>query len=465
MDALLLSRIQFAFVISFHVLFPAFTIGLAWWLSFVEWRWLRTHDAAWRRIYFFWMRIFAISFGMGVVSGIVMTFQFGANWPELSRVGGGILGPLLSYEVMTAFFLEASFLGVMLFGWGRVSEKLHFLATCMVAVGTLFSAFWILSANSWMHTPAGYALAGGIVEPADWLAIIFNPSFPYRLVHMTLAAFITSCFVIGGVSAWLLRRGIQADEARRMLHAAVAFAAITVPLQILAGDMHGLNTLEHQPIKVAAMEGHWHPAEPGAGVPLTVFAVPDQEAETNRHAIAIPRLGSLILTHEWDGDIPPLTSVPPEERPPVAPVFYAFRIMVGIGVLMLLLAWASAFAWWRGTLLRSRLLLGAWNLMLPAGFIALVAGWFVTEIGRQPWVVHGLMRTADAVGEQSVGMVLASLATYVVGYAFVFGFGVWYLARLVRRGPVPDRDGPDLEGGERTPARPISAAGIPGEDQ
>ncbi|RRN55529.1 cytochrome ubiquinol oxidase subunit I [Pseudoxanthomonas sp. SGNA-20] len=465
MDALLLSRIQFAFVISFHVLFPAFTIGLAWWLSFVEWRWLRTHDAAWRRIYFFWMRIFAISFGMGVVSGIVMTFQFGANWPELSRVGGGILGPLLSYEVMTAFFLEASFLGVMLFGWGRVSEKLHFLATCMVAVGTLFSAFWILSANSWMHTPAGYALAGGIVEPADWLAIIFNPSFPYRLVHMTLAAFITSCFVIGGVSAWLLRRGIQADEARRMLHAAVAFAAITVPLQILAGDMHGLNTLEHQPIKVAAMEGHWHPAEPGAGVPLTVFAVPDQEAETNRHAIAIPRLGSLILTHEWDGDIPPLTSVPPEERPPVAPVFYAFRIMVGIGVLMLLLAWASAFAWWRGTLLRSRLLLGAWNLMLPAGFIALVAGWFVTEIGRQPWVVHGLMRTADAVGEQSAGMVLASLATYVVGYAFVFGFGVWYLARLVRRGPVPDRDGPDLEGGERTPARPISAAGIPGEDQ
>ena len=465
MDALLLSRIQFAFVISFHVLFPAFTIGLAWWLSFVEWRWLRTHDAAWRRIYFFWMRIFAISFGMGVVSGIVMTFQFGANWPELSRVGGSILGPLLSYEVMTAFFLEASFLGVMLFGWGRVSEKLHFLATCMVAVGTLFSAFWILSANSWMHTPAGYALSGGIVEPADWLAIILNPSFPYRLVHMTLAAFITSCFVIGGVSAWLLRRGIQADEARRMLHAAVAFAAITVPLQILAGDMHGLNTLEHQPIKVAAMEGHWHPAEPGAGVPLTVFAVPDQEAETNRHAIAIPRLGSLILTHEWDGDIPPLTSVPPEERPPVAPVFYAFRIMVGIGVLMLLLAWASAFAWWRGTLLRSRLLLGAWNLMLPAGFIALVAGWFVTEIGRQPWVVHGLMRTADAVGEQSAGMVLASLATYVVGYAFVFGFGVWYLARLVRRGPVPDRDGPDLEGGERTPARPISAAGIPGEDQ
>ena len=463
-DALLLSRIQFAFVISFHVLFPAFTIGLAWWLSFVEWRWLRTRDPAWRHIYFFWMRIFAISFGMGVVSGIVMTFQFGANWPELSRVGGGILGPLLSYEVITAFFLEASFLGVMLFGWGRVSERLHFLATCLVALGTLLSAFWILSANSWMHTPAGHELVDGIVVPVDWWAVVFNPSFPYRLVHMTLAAFITSCFVIGGVAAWHLRRGIQTDAAARMLRAAVAFAAITVPLQILAGDLHGLNTLEHQPVKVAAMEAHWHAAEPGAGVPLVVLAWPDADAETNRHAVEIPRLGSLILTHEWDGDIPPLTSVPRDQRPPVAPVFFSFRVMVGIGVLMLVLSWASAIAWWRGRLLENRLLLAGWNLMLPSGFIALVAGWFVTEIGRQPWVVQGLMRTSEAVGEQSAGMVLASLATYIAGYAFVFGWGVWYLTRLVRRGPVPDGDGPDLDGGEHTPARPLSAGGMPGED-
>ena len=249
-----------------------------------------------------------------------------------------------------------------------------------------------------------------------------------------------------------------------MLRAAVAFAAITVPLQILAGDMHGLNTLEHQPLKVAAMEAHWHAAEPGAGVPLVVFAWPDADAETNRHAVEIPRLGSLILTHEWDGDIPPLTSVPREERPPVAPVFFAFRVMVGIGLLMLVLAWASALTWWRGGLFEHRWLLVAWNVMLPSGFVALIAGWFVTEIGRQPWVVQGLMRTSEAVGEQSAGMVLASLATYVVGYAFVFGFGVWYLTRLVRRWPVPDGDGPDLDGGDRTPARPISAAGIPGED-
>ncbi|MCC4620127.1 cytochrome ubiquinol oxidase subunit I [Xanthomonas cassavae CFBP 4642] len=457
MEALLLSRIQFALVISFHVLFPAFTIGLANFLGFLEWRWLRTHDEAWKRLYFFWLRIFAVSFGMGVVSGIVMAFQFGANWPELSRIAGSVIGPLLSYEVLTAFFLEASFLGVMLFGWGRVSERLHFFATCMVAIGTLVSTFWILSSNSWLHTPQGYAMVNGIVQPASWTQIIFNPSFPYRLVHMALGSFITTCFVIGGVGAYYLRKGVHVEVAARMLRLAVAFAAIVLPIQILVGDQHGLNTLEHQPLKLAAMEAHWHRAAAGAGVPLVVFALPDAEAERNDYEVAIPRLGSLILTHSTDGDITPLTTVPRDRRPPVAPVFFAFRIMVGLGMAMLLLAWLSALAWWRGRLHAPALVL-AWNAMLPAGFIALVAGWCVTEIGRQPWVIYGLLRTADAVGQQSTVTVAVSLLVYLLGYAFVFGFGIWYLTKLVRSGPQASRDGPDVAGGEHTPARPLSAA-------
>ncbi|KAB7771532.1 cytochrome ubiquinol oxidase subunit I [Xanthomonas maliensis] len=457
MEALLLSRIQFAFVIAFHVLFPAFTIGLASLLGFLEWRWLRSHDPLWKRLYFFWLRIFAVSFGMGVVSGIVMAFQFGANWPELSRIAGGVIGPLLSYEVLTAFFLEASFLGVMLFGWGRVSERLHFFATCMVALGTLVSTFWILSSNSWLHTPRGYTMVDGVVHPVNWLQIIFNPSFPYRLTHMALGSFITTCFVVGGVGAYYLRKGLHVDAAARMLRLAVAFAAIVLPIQIFVGDQHGLNTLQHQPMKVAAMEAHWHNEGAGKGVPLVVFALPDAAAERNDYQLAIPRLGSLILTHSRNGEIPPLTSVAPDQRPPVAPVFFAFRIMVGLGVAMLLLAWISALAWWRGRLHTPSLVL-AWNLMLPAGFIALVAGWFVTEIGRQPYVVYGLLRTADAVGQQSATMVAVSLAVYVIGYAFVFGWGIWYLAKLVRRGPQPSRDGPDVGHGEHTPARPLSAA-------
>jgi cytochrome d ubiquinol oxidase subunit I len=301
MDALLLSRIQFGFVISFHVLFPAFTVGLASWLAFVQWRWLRTGDRLWRDLYFFWLKIFAVSFGMGVVSGIVMSFQLGTNWSVLSTRAGGILGPLLGYEVLTAFFLEASFLGVMLFGWARVPERVHFLATVMVALGTLFSTFWILSANSWLHTPAGYqATAQGAFVPVDWWAIVFNPSFPYRLVHMSLAAFITTCFVIGGVGAWYLRRGRHRAAGMRMLKMAVAFACIAVPLQVVVGDLHGLNTLQHQPLKVAAMEGHWR-AEPGRGQPLVLVAWPDEQAGRNRWSVEIPRAGSLLLTHSWEG--------------------------------------------------------------------------------------------------------------------------------------------------------------------
>ncbi|MDT3487225.1 cytochrome ubiquinol oxidase subunit I [Stenotrophomonas maltophilia] len=458
MDALILSRIQFGFLISFHVLFPAFTIGLASWLGFVEWRWLRTRNPVWRELFFFWQKIFAVSFGMGVVSGIVMAFQFGTNWPRLSQVAGTVIGPLLTYEVLTAFFLEASFLGVMMFGWGRVSPRLHFLSTCMVALGTLFSTFWILASNSWLHTPAGYEMVNGVVHPVNWAEVVFNPSFPFRLAHMALGSFITTCFVIGGVGAWYLRRKEHAEAGKKMLKAAVIFAALIVPIQIFVGDMHGLNTLKHQPMKIAAVEAHWHQGPPGEGVPLVVFAVPNERQERNDLEIAIPRVGSLILTHSLDGTFAPLTSVPPSERPPVLPVFYAFRVMVGLGTLMLLVAWLSALALVRKKLFGSPLLLRVWNWMLPSGFIALVAGWFVTEMGRQPWVVYGVLRTADAVGPQTAWMTALSLAVYIAGYAFVFGWGIWYLVKILRHGPRTHDAGPSLEGGDRTPARPISAA-------
>jgi cytochrome bd ubiquinol oxidase subunit I len=457
-DALLLSRIQFGFVISFHILFPAFTIGLASWLAFLELRWLRTREQVWRDLYFFWMKIFAVSFGMGVVSGIVMSFQFGTNWSVLSERAGAVLGPLLNYEVLTAFFLEATFLGVMLFGWKRVSDRLHFLATCMVALGTLISTFWIISASSWMHTPQGHILTGaGIFEPADWWAIIFNPSFPYRLTHMVLAAFITTCFVIGGVSAWYLRRGEHLEAARRMLKLAVLFAAVTVPAQVVVGDLHGLNVGEYQPTKLAAMEGHWRSHGEGAGVPLVLFGLPNEDQERNDYEVAIPRLGSLILTHSWDGEIQPLTAVPADERPPVAPVFWSFRVMVGLGLAMLALVAWSLLAWRRGRLYDSPALLRAWTWMIPSGFVCILAGWYVVEIGRQPWVVYGLMRTADAVSPNiDAGSVLASLIAFVAAYAIVFGAGITYLVRMARRGPVPQEPAPERERGAKTPMRPLS---------
>ncbi len=459
---LFLSRVQFGFVISFHILFPAFTIGLAHWLAFLEWRWLRTRDALWRDLYFFWLKIFAVSFGMGVVSGIVMSFQFGTNWAVLSERAGAILGPLLSYEVLTAFFLEATFLGVMLFGWKKVSHRMHFFATCMVALGTLLSTFWIISANSWMQTPQGYTIVNGMFEPSSWSQIVFNPSFPYRLAHMVLAAFITTCFVIGGVSAWYLVRGVHVAAGKRMLKLAVAFAAIAVPLQILAGDLHGLNVGEHQPVKLAAMEAHWHDDGKDQGVPLVLFALPDQDGERNRYEVAIPRLGSLILTHSWDGKIQPLTAVPASERPPVAPVFWAFRVMVGLGVLMLLLTLASLWGWWRGWLFESgkwstRVVLQSWRLLSPAGFIALLAGWYVVEIGRQPYVIYGLLRTSEAVSPNiEAAAVLASLVIYATTYAIIFGAGIWYMLKMIRRGPLPHEPPPEPGNGHKTAARPLS---------
>lgn len=453
LDALMLSRIQFGFVMSFHILFPAFTIGLAWWLVFIEAVWLKRRTDLWRDLYFFWMKVFAVAFGLGVVSGIVMSFQFGTNWAGYSVATGNVVGPLLSYEVLTAFFLEATFLGVMLFGWRRVNHGMHFVATSMVALGTLFSSFWIISANSWMQTPDGYRIENGVFHPVDWWAIIFNPSFPYRLTHMVLAAFLTTALVVGGVSAAYLLRNRFVASARGTLKLALAFVAVVAPVQILVGDFSGLQLAETQPAKLAAIEARWETAR---AVPLTLFAIPDPAAESNRHAVDVPRLGSLILTHSWDGEVVGLKDFPPEERPPVAPPFFAFRIMVGLGFLMLGLAIAGVLLWRRDLLFRRRWYLRYWVVMAPSGFIAVLAGWYVAEIGRQPWVVHGLMRTEDAVSSVAAAAVLTSLIVYAAVYAVLFGFGTWYLLKLLRTGPVPAP--PRDSHPEQTPARPISAA-------
>jgi cytochrome d ubiquinol oxidase subunit I len=456
-DAEFLSRIQFGFVISFHVLFPAFSIGLASWLAFIEGVWLVKRTDFWRDLYFFWLKIFAVAFGMGVVSGIVMSFQFGTNWSNLSEQAGNILGPLLNYEVLTAFFLEATFLGVMLFGWRRVSDRMHFFATCMVAFGTLVSTFWIISASSWMHTPAGYEFTDGAYVPVDWWAVIFNPSFPYRLAHMVLAAYITTAFVIGGASAIYLLRRRWEDKALVMLKCAIGFLAIVVPIQVFVGDLHGLNVREHQPAKLAAIEARW---DTERRVPLTLFAWPDEAAETNHYALDVPYLGSLILTHSLDGEVKGLKDFPRDERPPVKPVFFAFRVMVGLGTLMLLMALTGLVLWRRGKLATSRWYLRVFALMLPSGFIAVLAGWYVTEIGRQPWAIYGLLRTRDAFSGVDLASVIVSLTSFIVVYAIVFGFGAWYLYRLISAGPVaaPPKHGPD-----KTPARPLSVPDKPVE--
>jgi cytochrome bd ubiquinol oxidase subunit I len=451
---LLLSRIQFGFVMSFHILFPAFTIGLASWLAFLAGAYLKTRRAIWRELYLFWLKIFAVSFGLGVVSGIVMSFQFGTNWSALSIRAGNILGPLLSYEVLTAFFLEGSFLGVMLFGWRRVSPRVHFFATCMVAIGTLLSTFWIISANSWMQTPTGFEIKDGVFYPRSWVEIIFNPSFPYRLIHMTLAAFITTCFTIGGISAVYLLRNRHREAALLQLKLAIVFAAIAVPLQIAAGDQQGLNVRDHQPAKLAALEGHW---ETGRGVPFVAWGIPDEARETNRQSIEIPHAGSLLLTHEWNGEVRGLKDFPRAERPSVAPVFYAFRVMIALGFLMLGVVALSLIQWRRGALEHSKLLLRAWMVLTPAGFIAVLAGWYTAEMGRQPYVVYGLLRTSEAVTAIDATSALTSLSVFAAVYLFVFSAGSIYLLKLLRRGPQP-ADATDLHPGIRSASHPISAA-------
>jgi cytochrome d ubiquinol oxidase subunit I len=457
-DALMLSRIQFAFTVAFHIIFPAFTIGLASWLAALEFNWLRTGNPLYRNLFRFWVKVFAVSFGLGVVSGIVMSYQFGTNWSRYSEFTGNVLGPLIAYEVFTAFFLEAAFLGIMLFGWERVGDRLHFFATCMVALGTLLSAFWILSANSWMQTPAGYAIENGKAIPVDWFSIVFNPSFPLRYAHMVLGCYLTTAFAVAGMSAWmLLRHPHDAPESklagsRRSMSMALWFATIFVPVQIIIGDLHGLGVLKYQPTKLAAIEGNW---DRMGNMPLRLFAIPDEVAETNHYEIGIPKIGSWILTHAYDGVVPGLKDVPPEERPPVWPVFFSFRIMVAIGFAMLGIGLWSLYLRWKGTLFTNRTFLTAAMIMTPSGFGAVLFGWFTAEIGRQPYVVYGLLRTADAVSPVSAGAVTASLLTFVVVYAFVFGFGSYYLAKLLRRGPDPVEDvrGEDLG---KKPKRPFS---------
>ncbi|MFL5025591.1 MAG: cytochrome ubiquinol oxidase subunit I [Microvirga sp.] len=457
-DALMLSRIQFAFTIAFHIIFPAFTIGLASWLAALEFNWLRTGNPLYRNLFRFWVKVFAVSFGLGVVSGIVMSYQFGTNWSRYSEFTGNVLGPVIAYEVITAFFLEAAFLGIMLFGWEKVGDRLHFFATCMVALGTLISAFWILSANSWMQTPDGFAIENGKAVPVDWFKVVFNPSFPLRYAHMVMGCYLTTAFAVAGMSAWMLLRhphdapAAKLAGSRRSMSMALWFATIFVPVQIVIGDLHGLGVLKYQPTKLAAIEGNW---DRMANMPLRLFALPDEVAETNHYEIAIPKIGSWVLTHAFDGVVPGLKEVPPDERPPVWPVFFSFRIMVGIGFAMLGIGLWSLYLRWKGTLFTNRLFLTAAMIMTPSGFGAVLFGWFTAEIGRQPYVVYGHLRTADAVSPIAAGAVTASLLIFIVVYAFVFGFGSYYLAKLLRRGPDPVEDirGDDLG---KKPKRPFS---------
>jgi len=451
-DPALLARLQFAFTISFHIIFPSFTIGLAAYIATLLAMWLRTGVERYQLLARFWTKIFAVSFAMGVVSGIVLSYQFGTNWSRFSVVTGNVIGPAIGYEVLTAFFLEASFLGVLLFGWNKVPPWLTTLAAVIVAFGTATSAFWILSANSWMQTPAGYELRDGIAYPLDWLAIIFNPSFPYRFAHMVTAAYLTTAFVVLAVGARYLVAGRYRDDGRTMVRMAVGMIAVLAPLQLLLGDQHGLNTLKHQPIKVAAMEGHWDGTKPGD---LELFAWPDEKNETNRFSIAIPHGSSLILTHDPNGLFPGLKSVPPDQRPPVVPVFFAFRGMVGIGLLMILTGLTGAFLWWRGTLFEAR-----WYLRLTQygwwlGFVAVLCGWITTETGRQPWIAYGILRTADAISPVPAASVLTTLILFVIVYAIIFTMGIYYINRLIVRGPQGSAIAPPQSG---TPSRPLGAA-------
>ena len=434
-DALLLARIQFGFTISFHIIFPAITIGLASYLAVLEGLWLRTRATVYRDLYHFWTKIFAVNFGMGVVSGLVMAYQFGTNWSFFSDFAGSITGPLLAYEVLTAFFLEAGFLGVMLFGWSRVGPGLHFFhgdgGAGHAGVGNLDPGVQQLDADASrlrdrQRPGRAHGLAGGDLQSV----------LPYRLAHMGIAAFLATALMVGASGAWHLLRGDRSPAVKKMFTMAMGMLLLVAPLQAVVGDFHGLNTLKHQPAKVAAMEGHWE-NEPGAGVPLTLFGLPDMEKEETRHALNIPRLGSLILTHSWDGQFPGLKSYPAADRPNVPVVFWSFRIMVGLGLLMIALAIWALWTRWRGRLYESRALQRFALWMGPSGLIAMLAGWYVTEVGRQPWVVYGVMRTADAATPHGLGELTLTLALFVVVYLLVFGAGVSYMLRLIRMGPTP----------------------------
>lgn len=433
LSAEMLARIQFAFTVSFHFIFPALSIGTASYIAVLNALWLRTRDEAYLSLFEYWKTIFAVTFGMGVVSGIVMSYQFGTNWSEFSDRAGAVIGPLMAYEVLTAFFLEAGFLGIALFGRERVGDKLHMFAVAMVAVGTLISATWILSANSWMHTPAGYSVTeDGRFVPEDWWAIIVNPSFPYRLTHVVIAAFLTTAFTVGAVGAWHLRRDGSNRMARIMFSMAMWMALLVTPIQIVVGDLHGLNTLEHQPAKVAAMEGHF---DTYRGAPLILFGIPDEAREEVRYTLEIPKLGSFILTHDWNGEVLGLKEWAEDDRPPVLIPFFTFRIMVAIGFAMLIVGIWSGIARIRGRLYTSKWLHRSAIAVGPLAFVAVLAGWFTTEVGRQPWTVYGLMRTSESLSPVDAPAVATSLIVFVVVYFFVFGAGTIYLLKLMGRSP------------------------------
>lgn len=431
MDALLLARMQFAANISFHILFPTINIALGWLLFWFRWQWLRTHEVAWLTAYRFWTQIFALTFALGVVTGVTMSFQFGTNWPGFIEKAGNIAGPLLAYEVLTAFFLEATFLGVMLYGHGRVSERTHFIATFLVAFGTTVSAFWILSLNSWLHTPTGYRIIDGEFHVGSWWAVIFNPSFPFRFIHMLLASCITVSFLVAGISAWQLLNGKANAGTRPSLRAGVLLAAILIPMQIAVGDMHGLNTLEYQPQKIAAMEGIWHTE---SGAPLLLFALPDEATQSNRWSVGIPKLASLILRHDANAKIQGLSEFP-NAHPPVKPLFFGFRIMVGMGVLMLLVSWIAASYVLRKRNIDSwpKRLLQILSAMTFAGWIATLAGWYVTEIGRQPWMINGLLRTADVASNVPATHIAITLIVYLFVYALLLVSYVMVLRHLAAK--------------------------------
>jgi cytochrome d ubiquinol oxidase subunit I len=427
LDPIVLSRIQFGANITFHILFPTISIALGWFLLYFKIQFNRTNDSSWSQAYQFWVKIFALTFALGVVSGITMSFQFGTNWPGYMNTVGNIAGPLLAYEVLTAFFLEATFLGVMLFSSKRVSARVHTLATFLVAFGTTLSAFWIIVLNSWMQTPQGFEMIDGKAHATDWFAIVFNPSMPYRLAHMLTAAFITVAFLLAGISAYRQLRGSKSAANRAVLKIAITSAAVLMPIQIILGDAHGLNTMQYQPAKLAAMEGIW---ESGSGIPAVLFAIPDQKTQSNLYEISIPKLASFYLTHHWDGEVQGLKDFP-NKIPPVAPVFFAFRIMVGMGILMLLVAWMARWQMYKLQDIRpwmAKVLVG----MTFSGWIAVVAGWYVTEIGRQPYVVTGVLTTADAATKIAGGIVLSSLVMYLFLYItlIISYIGVvFYLAR------------------------------------
>ncbi len=436
-DPILFSRIQFAFTVSFHIIFPSLTIGLASWLAVVEGLWLKTGNQAYKDIYTLWVKIFAITFGMGVVSGVVMSYQFGTNWSAFSDRTGNVIGPLLAFEVLTAFFLEASFLGIMIFGWERVTAKMHFLSTITVAFGTVVSTFWIMAANSWMQTPSGYEISPeGIFHPLNWIDIIFNPSFPFRLLHMITGAYLATAFFVGGIGAFYLLKKRHLNQARIMFGMAMLMAIFVAPFQIFLGDLHGLNTFHHQPAKVAAIEGLW---ETEKGASLILFGWPDDTTEETKYALKIPKLTSLILTHNLNGEVKGLKEWQPDARPPVMLPFWSFRVMVGLGCLMALTGLMALWLYLRGRLFTPRWF-QIWCVgMTPSGFIAVLSGWFVAEVGRQPYIVYGLMKTLEAVSPVLGQHVFISLLAFILVYSFIFGAGIYYIIKLIQKGPGPSR--------------------------